>query len=44
MGKIDIRKLEELNDDLVGFQKIKKKKATETTEPTQVKKTTKRHK
>lgn len=44
MGKIDIRKLDELNDELTGFQKIKKKKVTETTEPIQVKKAPKRHK
>ena len=44
MGKIDIRKLEEFNDESLSFQKIKKKKVAETTEPVQVKKTTKRHK
>lgn len=44
MGKIDIRKLEEFNDESVSFQKIKKKKATENNDPVQVKKPTKRKK
>lgn len=44
MGKIDIRKLDELNDESISFQKIKKKKVLETADPTQVKKPTKRKK
>jgi len=36
MGKIDIRKIEEVDDESVSFQKIKKKKTTETTETSRI--------
>jgi len=45
MGKIDIRRIEELSDDSVSFQKIKKKKtADQMDSTTQENKTTKRKK
>ena len=45
MGKIDIRRIEDLSDESVSFQKIKKKKTAEQTESgTQEVKTTKRKK
>jgi ribosomal protein L20A (L18A) len=36
MGKIDIRKIEEVDDESVSFQKIKKKKTTETNDQTRI--------
>jgi hypothetical protein len=36
MGKIDIRRIEEVDDESVSFQKIKKKKITETTETSRI--------
>jgi hypothetical protein len=44
MGKIDIRKIEEVDDESVSFQKIKKKKITETTEQTHTAKPSKQRK
>jgi hypothetical protein len=45
MGKIDIRRIEDLSDESVSFQKIKKKKTIEQTDSgTQEVKTTKRKK
>jgi len=45
MGKIDIRRIDELSDEPVSFQKIKKKKTIEQTESgTHDVKTTKRKK
>lgn len=44
MGKIDIRKIEELDDESVSFQRIKKKKTTETTDQTHSAKPSKQRK
>jgi hypothetical protein len=44
MGKIDIRKIEEVDDESVSFQKFKRKKADETTEPSRIAKPAKQRK
>lgn len=44
MGKIDIRRLDDLDNDLVSFQKIKKKKPTDHSETVQIERRATKHK
>jgi hypothetical protein len=44
MGKIDIRRIDDLDNDSVSFQKIKKKKLTDQNETVQQDRKTTKHK
>jgi hypothetical protein len=44
MGKIDIRRIDDLDNDSVSFQKIKKKKPTDQNETVQQDRKTTKHK